>query len=299
MSATLKNVTIVGAAGNLGTAVFQKLVDANTFNVQVLRRPDSTSQYPPGTKVVDVDFQSVDALTAALKDQDAVVALFGSTSLHLQHGLIDASIRAGVRRFIPSEFGSDLSVPQNRSLFPLVEKAKVEDSLVERAKTSPLSYTFIYTGPFLDWGIRNHFVLDTSEYQPVLFDAGDQLFSATTLDTVARGVVAVLARPAETENQAVYLSDVSVSQNELLAVAKQVAPGRPWQPRHVSLDASVAEAQERLARGIVDYHTVAPYLFRAIFDPSHRGNFSKTDNDRLGVPAKDKKILHELFAEIL
>ncbi|KAG5981443.1 hypothetical protein E4U55_002947 [Claviceps digitariae] len=299
MSVIFKNVTVVGATGKLGTPVFQKLVDSKTFNIQVLRRPDSTTQYPSGIKVTDVDFRSVDALTAALKDQDVVIALFGAAALHLQRGLIDASINAGVRRFIPSEFGSDVSQPNNRTLLPLVEKAKVEDYLVEKAKTSHLSYTFIYNGPFLDWGIQHHFILDTSNYQPVLFDGGNQLFSTTTLDTIANGVLAVLNHPAETENQAIYLSDFKVSQNELLAVAKNVAPGKPWQPKQVSLDAAVAEADQRLAQGIVDYRTVAPYLFRSIFDPSHGGNFQKTDNERLGVTPKDKTILEGLFAKIL
>ncbi|KAG6019115.1 hypothetical protein E4U41_003391 [Claviceps citrina] len=299
MSAILKNVTIVGAAGNLGTTVFQKLVDSGTFNVQVLRRPDSTTQYPAGTKVIDVDFRSADALTAALKGQDAVVALFGAASLDLQHGLIDASIKAGVRRFIPSEFGSDLGLPQNRALPPFADKAKVEDHLVDKAKTSGLSYTFIYNGPFLDWGIEHNFILDTSGYRPALFDGGDQVFSTTTLDTIANGVVGVLTHPAETENQAIYLSDFKVTQNELLAAAKKIAPSKPWQPRHVALDAAVAEADKRLAQGIVDLRTVAPYLMRSILDPSHGGNFQKTDNERLGVAAKDKKIIEECFAKIV
>ncbi|KAG5987781.1 hypothetical protein E4U43_004945 [Claviceps pusilla] len=299
MSEILKNVTIVGAAGNLGSTVFQKLVDSKQFNIQVLRRPESTSQYPAGIKVIDVDFRSIDALTVALQDQDVVVSVLGATSLHLQTGLIDASIKAGVRRFIPSEFGSDAGHPKNRALLPFIEKVKVEDYLVEKAKTTSLSYTFIYTGAFLDWGIRYNFVLDTSSYQPVLFDDGNQPFSTTTLDTIANGVVGVLTHPAGTENQTIYLSDFKVSQNELLSIAKKVAPSKPWQPKQVPLDAAVAEADKRLAQGIVDMGTIVPYLYRSLFDPSHGGSFQKTDNERLGVTPKDKTILEELYAEVL
>ncbi|KAK2603545.1 hypothetical protein QQS21_004314 [Conoideocrella luteorostrata] len=299
MSAPIKNVTIVGAAGNLGTTVFQKLVDSTNFNLQVLRRPDSTTKYPTGTRVVDVDFSSVDALTAALKGQDAVIALFGATSLGLQPALIDASIRAGVQRFIPSEFGGDVSLPKNRALLPFLEKGKVEDYLIEKSKTSSLSYTFVFNGPFLDWGLENNFIFDTSAYQPTIYEGGDRVFSTTTLDTVANGIVGVLSHPFETKNRAVYLEDVKVSQNELLSIAKRVASNKSWQPRHTTLDEATAAADERLKQGTVDVHTVAPYLYRSIFDPAHGGNFQKNDNAILGVTAKDKKVIEEVFAKII
>lgn len=299
MSSAFKNITVVGAAGNLGKAVFQKLVDSAKFNIQVLRRHGSTSQYPAGTKVVDIDLASVEALTAALKGQDVVVALLGAPALGLQLGLIEASINAGVRRFIPSEFGSDISQPKNRNLLPFIEKVKVEDYLIEKAKTSSLSYSFVFTGAFLDWGLEHNFILDTSGYQPTLFDGGDVEFSTTSLDTIAEAAVAILTHPSETENQAIYLEDFKTTQNELLSVAKRVAPNKPWQPKHSTVDDAVAVADKRLADGIIDYQTVAPYLYRALFDPSHNPTFQKNHLELLGVKAKDKKFVDEVFTEIL
>jgi uncharacterized protein YbjT (DUF2867 family) len=297
--AAFKNITVVGGAGNLGATVLQKLVDSAKFNIQVIRRLDSTTEYPAGTKVVHVDFSSVDALAAVLSGQDAVVSILGAAALHLQHGLIDASIRAGVKRFIPSEFGSNLANPKNRALLPFLEKAKVEDYLTAKSQSSPLTYTFIYNGGFLDWGIENNFLLDVSNHQPVIFNGGDQVFSTTSLDTVANGVVGVLSHPDETKNRAVLLSDLEISQNELLSIAKKVAPSKPWEPKHITLDAAIAEADKRLAQGVVDYHTVAPYLYRSIFDPEHGGHFENTDNEVLGVPKKDRGILDKIFAKKL
>lgn len=297
---TIKNVTIVGAAGNLGTTVFKKLVDSGKFSVQVLRRPDSTTQYPSGTKVIDVDFNSVDSLASALEGQDAVIALFGATSLGLQYGLIDASIKAGVKRFIPSEFGADLGVAKNRTLLPFVEKAKVEDYLEEKSKSSSLTYTYIYTGPFLDWGLEHNFILDTSTYQPTLYNGGDRVFNTTSLDTIANGVIGVLTHFDETKNRAVHLGDVKLSQNDLLAIAKKVAPNKSWAaPKHTTVDEAVAGADKRLAQGIVDLQTIAPYLFRSVFDPEHGGNFKSNDNELLGVPKKDEKFIEQVFAKVL
>ncbi|OAA51727.1 NAD(P)-binding domain protein [Metarhizium rileyi] len=296
---TIKNVTIVGAAGNLGTTVFKKLVDSGRFAIQVLRRTDSTTKYPAGTKVIDVDFSSVDDLAAALNGQDAVIALFGATSLGLQRELIDASIRSGVKRFIPSEFGSDLDNAKNRSLLPFLEKVKIQEYLAEKTQSSSLTYTYIYTGAFLDWGIEHNFLLDVSKYQPTLFDGGDPVFNATSLDTIANGVVGVLTHPEETKNRAVYLGDVKVSQNDLLAIAKKVAPNKPWEPKHTTLDEAVGAADKRLAQGVVDFQTIVPYLYRAILDPEHGGNFQKNDNELLGVPRKDEKFIEQVYAKAL
>lgn len=88
----IKNVAIAGASGNLGPVVFQKLVSSGKFNVRVLRRNGSSSTFPAGTDVVDVDFESIEDLTVALQGQDAVIANFGTTSFHVQHPLTDMRI---------------------------------------------------------------------------------------------------------------------------------------------------------------------------------------------------------------
>ncbi|KAK8919615.1 hypothetical protein H634G_03141 [Metarhizium anisopliae BRIP 53293] len=295
----IKNVTIVGAAGNLGATVFKTLVDSGKFNVQVLRRPNSTTQYPAGTKVVEADFSSVDALATALEGQDAVISLLAATALSLQRQLIDASIKSGVKRFIPSEFGGDLSNAKNRTLLPFLEKVKIQDYLTDKSKSSSLTYTYIYTGGFLDWGIEANFLLDVSNYQPTIYNGGNQVFNSTSLDTVAKGVVGVLTHPDETKNRAVYLGDVKISQNGLLAIAKKVAPNKLWQPKHTTLDEATAEADKRLAQGIVDFQTIVPYLYRSIFDPEHGGDFQKNDNELLGVPKKDEKFIEQVYAKKL
>jgi hypothetical protein len=42
---------------------------------------------------------------------DAVVSLVGAAALTQQKGAIDAAVEAGVKRFIPSEFGCDTQAP--------------------------------------------------------------------------------------------------------------------------------------------------------------------------------------------
>lgn len=293
-----KNVAIAGAAGSLGSAVFKQLA-ASDLKVRVLRRLGSKSTYPAGTDVVDVDFESVDSLKAALEGQDAVVATLASESIAAQQTLIDASVAAGVKRFIPSDFGSNLDNPKTRALPVYMQKVKIQEYLVEKSKVTGLSYTVVYNSAFLDWGLQKGFILKTSDGKPTIIDGGDLEFSATTLKTIGDAVVALMAHPEETKNRAVYIEDIKVTQNKLLALAKKVAPEKSWQPQHVKLDDMVAAADARLAQGLFDMQTFAPYLFRAVLDPAYGGNFTKTDNELLGVRGKTEQDIIDILEPLL
>ena len=296
---SIKNVAIAGAAGSLGSVVFQKLVDSGKFHVRVLRRNGSRSTYPAGTDVADVDFGSVDSLKAALQGYDAVVAPVASESIEVQKNLIDASIAAGVKRFLPSEFGSNLDNPITRKLPVYGHKVQIQDYLIEKAKTTSLTYTFVYNSAFLDWGLQYDFILKISDGKPNIINGGDSVFSATTLASVGDAVVGVLSHPEETKNRTVFVDDIKVTQNQLLALAKKAAPQKDWQPQQVKLDDLLAGADARLAKGLYDMETFVPYIFRAILDPACGGNFTKTDNELLGLKGKTEEDVIDIIKKLI
>jgi uncharacterized protein YbjT (DUF2867 family) len=84
--------------------------------VQVLTRADSTSTFPGVSldKVVRGDFNDINFYRSALKGQDALVLATGSSALDAQKDIMTAAAEAGVKRIIPSEFGS-VSVDSNVS----------------------------------------------------------------------------------------------------------------------------------------------------------------------------------------
>ena len=57
--------------------------------------------------MIRANYDSAKSLKAAFQGQDAVISLVGGTALGDQNKLIDAAIAAGVKRFLPSEYGSD------------------------------------------------------------------------------------------------------------------------------------------------------------------------------------------------
>lgn len=79
------------------------------LNVTALTRETSSATFPEGAKVAKTDF-SMNSLTEIFKGQDAVVSMLPITALGDQGTIIEAAIAAGVKRFIPSEYGSDSTV---------------------------------------------------------------------------------------------------------------------------------------------------------------------------------------------
>lgn len=289
-----KNVALTGASGSVGAIILEKLLAAGTFNVTVLRRAGSKSTFPAGVTVVDADFDSVSSLAAALKGQEVLVSAVTMTALLAQKTLVDASVAAGVRRFIPSEYGCDVFHPKAKALPVFAHKVEVEEYIFEKSRESGLEYTFVFNNCFLDWGLQHDFILRISDYKPVIYDDGETVFSSTNVSTVADGIVGILNHPEETKNRPVYIKDVDTTQNQLLALAKKAAPEKPWAPVHVKLDDVTAAADARLAQGLLDLETFAPYIFRSVFDASYGGRFEKTDNELLGIKGKTEEELFEI-----
>jgi hypothetical protein len=103
------------ASGTIGAPILSALTASGLFNVSVLSRTESTATFSPGIIVKKVDFTSHSALVSALKGQDALICTLNDGAAALQAPLIEAAVEAGVRRFIPSEWGgSDVhsSVPE-------------------------------------------------------------------------------------------------------------------------------------------------------------------------------------------
>ncbi|KJZ69003.1 hypothetical protein HIM_11605 [Hirsutella minnesotensis 3608] len=299
MSGSIKNVTLAGATGSLGRIILDKLVLSNKFNIRVLRRQGSNFTSAAGTDVVDVDFNSVASLAAALGDQDAVISVLGSSAITMQKILIDASIAAGVKRFVPSEFGANIDDAKTRAIPWFAEKVKIQDYLLHKSTISPITYTFVYNGAFLDWGLEHDFILKISDYRPRIIDGGDSIFSTTSLPTIGDAVVGLLLHPEETRNRSVFIHDIKVSQNQLLALAKQTAPNKPWKPEHVKLDDITAVADVRLAQGLTDARSLYPYLYRAAMDPTYGNNFPRVDNELLGLKLKSEEDIVQILKRLI
>jgi uncharacterized protein YbjT (DUF2867 family) len=252
--------------------------------------------------VIRADFSSHESLTRALAGQDVVVNAVTAAAGDTQKALIDAAIAAGVKRFVPSEFGSGTLDARARALVPMFE-AKREVNEYLRAREGSIEWTGIFTGPFFDWAVRNGFMgFDPAKRTVTVFDEGTTVFSATNLHQVGETLVKILERPEETRNRFVTVSGFQTTQMEMLAVAEKIT-GEKWSVTHVDVQQHVLEGNEKLKKG--DFMGMMNQLQGLSFGKQALGNIEDEGlwNERLGLSqdsmedslraAFEGKLLHE------
>ncbi len=287
----------------MGHEILNALVESPRFKVTVLRRADSkdSTTFPNGVQVLTPDFESTESLAQALKGQDAVVSAVGKGALRKQFKLVDAAVQAGVKRFIPSEFGGNLRNPALR-LFPTYrDKVELEDYLEEKSKETGLTYTFIYNSMFLDWGLRSGMLIDLPGRKMNLYDGGETAFSTTRLATVARAVRAVLEKADDTRNRPVYIHDISINQQKILQLARKQLPSASdsWIINHIDTEELERQARLELANGVQSSKTFYAFAMRGAFGRGYGGSFEKTDNQLLGFEGMTEDDVGQLIADIV
>ncbi|KAG0651360.1 hypothetical protein D0Z07_2175 [Hyphodiscus hymeniophilus] len=242
----LQKVILVGANGKLGPALLDAFFVAKTYAITVLSRHSSTSKYPDSVRVVYVsDDPDTEELARALQGQDAVVVAFAGTLSGLQIRLADAAVQAGVKRFIPADYGScDSSSPRALKLMPLYgEKKKVREHLQQLASSSGLSWTSLICGHFFDYGLKSGLLqVDLKLRKAKIFDGGEIRWSTTTVGTIALAVVRILQKEEETKNRLLYIQSVCITQNELVQSLERNS-GQEWQVEHINSDEFIKEVK--------------------------------------------------------
>ena len=99
-----------------------------------------------------MSFTDKAALTESLRGIDALVLTVGNAMHHLQPLFIEAAIAAGVKRIIPSEFGSDRDNERVAALAVYKHKNETMKALNKAANEGKVTWTAVLNGPFLDWG---------------------------------------------------------------------------------------------------------------------------------------------------
>lgn len=94
-----------------------------------------------------MNYSDKESIKSALAGIDVVISTISSVALGVQIGIAEAAKEAGVKLFIPSEFGGPTE-GATEGLFGA--KARVQDQL----KSAGIPYALFYTGPHADslWG---------------------------------------------------------------------------------------------------------------------------------------------------
>ncbi|PPJ61126.1 hypothetical protein CBER1_04166 [Cercospora berteroae] len=248
-----QKITVFGAGGdNIGRFILDALVADPAFEVAVLSRRSSKSQYPSSVMDLRVSDDLPHAeLVDLLKGQHAVISAVGYAggALDIQYKVIDAAIEAGVARFFPSEYAFDYADPLTTWLSPVfASKTRVAEYLEEKAKGHPeFSWTGVACVVWLEWALETKFLdIDPTAHTVSYWDGGNHAPTFTTLQYAAHAVLECLKHPKQTANLRVYVEAFSATQQEIVAEleAQQGVKYKVLDP--VNGSEAVAEAHKRL-----------------------------------------------------
>lgn len=198
--------------------------------------------------VLRADYSDVNELKSAMEGQDVVISMVAVFATGGQQNLVDAAIAAGVKRFLPSEFGPPSRDEKFAALHPaLPPKVATVDYL--RSKESQISWSALIPGAFFDWAMSiGLFGFDIKSKTVTLIDGGTAVFTATTLPTIAKATLAMLEHDDETKNQYVFISSFHISQNDILDVVNKL-DGQKWTVKHTTSEELIAQGNKRIAEG--------------------------------------------------
>jgi uncharacterized protein YbjT (DUF2867 family) len=186
----MDNVLIVlsGATGNLGGRIARALLERGANVRAVVRRrsaPDKVEELRKrGAAIVEVDFSSPDELVKECSGGSCIVsALSGlrDVIVETQTLLLDAAVKAGVPRFIPSDYSIDftkLPPGTNRNL-------DLRREFREHLDKAPISATSILNGMFTDLLTGQAPVILFKLKRVVYWGDADQQLDFTTMDNTA------------------------------------------------------------------------------------------------------------------
>ncbi|TFB07534.1 Isoflavone reductase [Trichoderma ghanense] len=304
-TATPVQVAIAGATGAVGIPVVTELLKAGHLVTALSRSASNcSSKLPkhPHLSIVEVDYDSVASLTAALQGHAVVIAALPvATPIGSQDKLIDAAVAAGVTRFFPAEFGTDTDNEKCMKLPVFANKMQALAYLKDKVARHPsFSYTALCTGSFLDWGLAAGFLVHPKTHTATIYDDGNLPFSTTTLSTISKAVVSIISRPEETKNRHVYIHDAVVTQNKLIELAKKI-DGQDWQLTYVDSAVVCAEAHLEFQKPNADITKgLMPLLHISVLGKGYGGDFSgRLDNELLGIKEMSDEELENVIAKFL
>ncbi|KAF7918016.1 hypothetical protein BELL_0721g00010 [Botrytis elliptica] len=266
MSSPLKNIIIIGAAGNLGTSILATFDADPNFNVSILSRKSSKSVFPAHLFVHRVsDEYPEDELLVALKGQDVVISTIATAAAEVQQkAIIDAASKAGY-------FKHKLDT---------VEYMKGKEK-------EGLTWSAFVTGPFFELAVKLFMGFDLKEQKAVIYNEGKDAYSTTTMASIGTALKNALFHPEETANKYLFISSFHVSQNQILASLEK-ATDKKWDVSYVDAEEQKKIGMEKMEKGDL---SGAMGLIRYINSVKGYGGdyteYEEMSNELLGVQKED------------
>ncbi|MGF1885143.1 aromatic alcohol reductase [Photobacterium profundum] len=225
-------VAVIGATGQVGTPLTNNLL-ALGHEVRVFTRDSKNEKVATfekqGASVVEVkNMTNVDLMAQKLEGVDVLLcAVPGSKQIvtEVEPIWLDAAVKAGVKRFIPTEFGSHTRSINWGDGVVFDHKKELHQKIFD----SGIGWTLIYTG-----GIFDYFLPNLRFFRSIV-TFGDCELPIHTHHINDIGALAAFAITDDrTLNHCVQLDFNVLTQNEMVAQIKTNFPDHKFEYEHYS-----------------------------------------------------------------
>lgn len=299
MAVKTENILFFGATGLIGQHILKAILDNKSSfgRIAVFTSPNTVSTKSEeldklkkqGVEVIAEDITSADDLNKAYNGFDTVVSAVGRPIIQHQIQMLQlADAHSDVKRFFPSEYGTDIAYgPESVHEKPHQQKLKVRAAFKEVKK---LEYTYVVTGPYGDADTHLYLAaipeseeeggtFDVARKRAILLGDGNGKISLTTMRDVGKLVAAALLHPEHIKNKAIHVNSFTTTPKELVAEFERQTGGDPWRVDITDLETLKKLEKEAYAAGAA---RAGSYTLRRIWT-SGGTLYEKRDNDLIGM----------------
>lgn len=284
------------ANGSMGPTVLKRLIEEG-YDVLVLTtdREKTLSSLPKADNAQVVQAQyTIEELVPILRGRDAVISLISRVHAEPRNVLADAAVAAGVYRIIPSYFGIDMRRPGIRSNLALQSKVVVEDHINELVAKNKITYTGIVTSAFLDWALERGMFVNIHGGVTAVISGGEIHTAMTSYADIAKAIISVLRKPAETENKYLCIQSIATTENELVAIAKEALPDLDMNTVAINSQDMYDASKAAYDRGERSPDALRGFLLHGTYGQGY-GDHVTNDNELLGIQELSKEQLQEIM----
>ncbi|KAG6401041.1 hypothetical protein SASPL_137886 [Salvia splendens] len=165
-----EKILIIGGTGYIGKFIVEASAKSGHPTFALLR--DATLSDPAKAHLIDSfknsgvtiligDLNNYESLVKAIKQVDVVISTVGFMQIADQYNIISAIKEAGnVKRFLPSEFGSDID--RCRAVDPINQNYQLRVKLRREIEASAIPYTYVVCNLFDGFALSNFLQLGTT-----------------------------------------------------------------------------------------------------------------------------------------
>ncbi|KAF2649347.1 hypothetical protein K491DRAFT_708210 [Lophiostoma macrostomum CBS 122681] len=261
---TIKQILVIGNR-DLSYAIVGALLPPLSHGgdpspiITVLTNPFQTPYLPPHVPKDKVQHKTTDftppSLHSAFVGQDLVICTIAGADYDFQMRIIDAAVAAGVKRFMPHEFGQDsLNIRIQGRTPRTVGRASVIEYLRRLSDNPRSAFTWVAVavGCILDTALMNGDLgFDLQWQSGALSGTGNERFAATSLARVGLVVARIVGHWDDVENQFLYSAGLFTSAKEVTIFLEKLTAST-WTVDYSEIGDCIREGTSRIERGYPD-----------------------------------------------